>query len=120
MASKIAQNKLEMHKMASDMPPRSFNIAPRRLQVAREPPEEAPKRPESFEHPCVFNVFCLLALSLPMGSSGLKMAPRWPKRAPREAQEGPKTATRAPKIAPRAAQEGPETAFLSLRGGDGN
>ena len=33
------------------------------------------------------------------------MAPRWPKRAPRRAQERPKTGPRAPKSTPRAVQE---------------
>ena len=46
------------------------------------------------------------------------MAPRWPKRAPRGAQEGSKTAPRSPKIAPRAPQRGPQDAiFEPPRGG---
>ena len=46
------------------------------------------------------------------------MAPRWPKRAPRRAQERPKTGPRAPKIAPRAAQEGSKRRLFGLRRGE--
>ena len=48
------------------------------------------------------------------------MAPRWPKTAPRAAQDGPKTAPRAAKNAPRAPQEGPKRRFFGPRGGDLN
>ena len=120
MASRMAEDSDRWVKIASDTRPRGIKTAPRRFQVPAEPSKDLPKTPKCFQYLKKINVFRLLAFSLPMGLGSLKMAPRWPKRSPRGAQEGPKRAPRAPKSAPRAAQEGPKTPFLSLRGGDGN
>ena len=43
------------------------------------------------------------------------MAPGWPQRASRRAQEKPKTGSRAPKSVPRAAQEGPKRRLFGPR-----
>ena len=96
MASKIAQDSPTWLQLAHNMRPRGPSTAPIRLQVAKRLSKEALEKPESFKH-IKNNVFRLLAFSLP----GLKMALRWPKTAPKEAQEWPKTAPRAPKSAPR-------------------
>ena len=48
-----------------------------------------------------------------MAIRGLKMAPRWPKRAPRGAQESPKTAPRALQERPK---RGPGGDFRGSRG----
>ena len=82
-----------------------------------EPSKDPSERPEWLQNLKKVNVFGLLAFSLPMGCGSVKMAPRWPKRAPRGAQEGPERAPREPKSAPRPPQEGPQTPFLSLGGG---
>ena len=67
MASKIAQDSPTWLKIAHNMPPRGSKTAPRRLQVAKEPPKEAPERPTSFNNLTNINVFGLLAFSLLMG-----------------------------------------------------
>ena len=68
IASKIAQESPTWLKIAHNMPPRGSNTAPKRLQVAKEPPEEAPERPTSIKSQRKLNVFvCLLIFSLPMG-----------------------------------------------------
>ena len=67
MASKIAQDNPTWFKIAPNIPPRGPKTAPRRLQVAKEPPKEAPERPKSFKCLKKINVFVLFALSLPMG-----------------------------------------------------
>ena len=98
MISKVAQDGFQYA-------PRGPKTGPTRLQVATEPPKEAPQEAKAFQKPTKIMFFCFLAILLPMAIQGLKMAPRWPKRAPREAQESPKTALRAPKSAPRRVQE---------------
>ena len=73
--------------IAHNMPPRGSNTAPRRLQVAKEPPKEAPERPKPFKHIKKINVFGLLPFSLPMllrPQDGPKMAQEGPKRIPRQ------------------------------------
>ena len=50
MASKIAHDSPRRLKIASNMYPRGSKTAPRRLQVATEPPKEAPKRPKSLQY----------------------------------------------------------------------
>ena len=67
MASKIAQDSPTWLKIAHSIPPRGFKIAPIRLQVAKEPPKEAPERPNSFQNLEKIGVLRLLAFSLPMG-----------------------------------------------------
>eukprot|EP00959_Pyramimonas_sp_CCMP1952_P406811 8526601-Pyramimonas_sp.AAC.1 len=66
------------------MSPRALNIAPGRPEVPSEPPTGPSRRQTSFNQlrrsPCD----CLLTLSLPMGSRGLKVAPRWPPSPPTE------------------------------------
>ena len=99
------------------MPTRGSKTAPRRRLVATEPPKEAPKKPKSFKNLRKINDFCLLAFSLPMAFRGLKMASRWPKRAPRGAQESPKTAPRALQERPK---RGPGGDFGGSRGGGSN
>eukprot|EP00959_Pyramimonas_sp_CCMP1952_P085528 1789386-Pyramimonas_sp.AAC.1 len=92
--------------MAPKMVPSGPKTAQRRLQVAKEPPKEAPMRPKSYQNLRKINVDCFLPVSLPMAIKGLKMAPRWPKRAPlrgpREPQNGPKSAQERSKSAPRS------------------
>ena len=93
--------------------PRGLKIAPIPFQEAKKLPKEAPKRPRPSKNVKKINAVCLLAFSLPMAIRCLKMASRWPKRAPRGAQESPKTA-------PRALQErltrGPRGDFWGSRG----
>ena len=48
------------------------------------------------------------------------MAPRWPKRAPRQAQDGHKTAPQTLQSPPRAPYEGPKRGLFRLKGGDAN
>ena len=67
IASKIGQDSPTWLQLAHNMPPRGSNTAPRRLQVAKEPPKEAPERSKSIKHLKRNNVFGLLAVSLPMG-----------------------------------------------------
>eukprot|EP00959_Pyramimonas_sp_CCMP1952_P193569 4047900-Pyramimonas_sp.AAC.1 len=55
-----------------------------------------------------------------MAIRGLKMAPRWPTRAPIEVPERPKAPQRAPQGAPRAPQERPERRFVGLPRGNAN
>ena len=50
MASKIAQDSPTWLKIAHNMPTRGPKTAPRRLQVAKEPPNEAPEKPKSSKH----------------------------------------------------------------------
>ena len=106
MASKMAQDSARWLNMTSIMPPRGPKRATRRLHVLWEPPQDPPKSPKSFKNLRKINDFCILAFSHPIGSWGLKMAPRWPKRAPRGPQEGPKTLPKSPKRAPRGDSEG--------------
>ena len=112
MASKMAQDSSRWLNIASDTHPRGPKTAPRRIQVPFEPSTILSKMSKSFKSLGKINVLVILAFSLPMGFGILKMAPSWPKRAPRGAQDGP-----AHKSAPKAAQEGPKTPFGSLRGG---
>eukprot|EP00959_Pyramimonas_sp_CCMP1952_P135178 2828750-Pyramimonas_sp.AAC.1 len=89
--------------------PRGPKTAPRRAQVATEPPQEAAKRPITFKHFKEISEFCHIAFSLLMAFRGLKRL----QDSPIEAQESPKTAPgpkraqersdSAPKSAPRGA-----------------
>ena len=99
MASKIAQYSPTWLQLAHNMRPRGSNTAPRRLQVAKEPPKEAPERPTSFKH-----------LGKPMLFAFSPFRFRWALEASRWLQDGPKTAPRASKSAPRGPQEGPKRA----------
>ena len=67
IASKIDQDSPTWLKIAHNMPPTGSNTAPRRLQVVKEPPEEAPEKPKSFKKHMKINVFGHLAFSLLMG-----------------------------------------------------
>eukprot|EP00959_Pyramimonas_sp_CCMP1952_P460880 9480597-Pyramimonas_sp.AAC.1 len=109
-------------KIVTDIPPRGPMTATRLFQVPAEPSnlEGSAKKPKWPQNLRPINVSGVLAVSLPMGIGGLRIATRWPKRAPRGAQEGPKRAPRAPKSVPRAPQEGLKTAFFSFRGGELN
>ena len=97
MTSKMAQDSPTWLKIANDMPPRGSKTASRRLQEAKEPPKEAPKRQKSFQNLKKMYVFCLLAYSLPMAFRGLKMAPRWPKIS----QDSLRHASKRPQDGPR-------------------
>eukprot|EP00959_Pyramimonas_sp_CCMP1952_P002929 60679-Pyramimonas_sp.AAC.1 len=68
MASKIVQDSPRWLKIAINMPPRALETTLGRLQVPGEPSKEAFKRPKSFKSLVFFNVFCILAVSRPMGS----------------------------------------------------
>ena len=105
MASKIAQDSPKWFKIVFTPPPRALKTAPGRLQVPSEPPKEAPKMPKSFKTRMKINDCCLLDLFLSMGSRGLKIAPRWPKRAPGGFEDRPKSAQDRPKSGPRGPQE---------------
>eukprot|EP00959_Pyramimonas_sp_CCMP1952_P328682 6881450-Pyramimonas_sp.AAC.1 len=89
-------------------------MAPRMLQKAPGPPQDdsnwprslprrPPKRPKWLQRLREINVFCFLAVSLPMALE----ASRWfqdgqvPKRGPRWPQDGPKSAQERPKSVPR-------------------
>eukprot|EP00959_Pyramimonas_sp_CCMP1952_P079206 1655448-Pyramimonas_sp.AAC.1 len=96
MAYKMAQDSGRRVKMASDARPGGLMTATKRFQVPSEAPKDPPKRPKSFSNLRKINGVCLIALSPPKGPRGLKMAPGWPKAAPRGAQTSPKTAPRAP------------------------
>ena len=50
MASTIAQDSQTWLKIAHNMPPRGSKTALRRLQVAKEPPKEAPEMPKSIKN----------------------------------------------------------------------
>ena len=50
MASKIARDSPTWPKIAHNIPPRGFNIAPRLLQVATEPPRDTPEMPKTFQN----------------------------------------------------------------------
>eukprot|EP00959_Pyramimonas_sp_CCMP1952_P254082 5308067-Pyramimonas_sp.AAC.1 len=69
------------------MAPTMLQEAPRPLQDGSKwptsSPRRHPKRPKSLQNLGNINVFGFLAYSLPMAIRGFKMAPRWPKRAPR-------------------------------------
>ena len=82
MASKIAQDSQTWFKIAPNIPPRGPKTAPRRLQVAKEPPKKASRGRFRWA----------------------SEASRWFQDAPRGAQEGPQKAPRAPKSAPRRLQ----------------
>eukprot|EP00959_Pyramimonas_sp_CCMP1952_P466617 9490258-Pyramimonas_sp.AAC.1 len=69
--------------------------APNTFQDGSKRPPRPPRRPP--RKPRKINDCCFLAFSLPMQIRGLMMAPRWPMRAPGEAQESPKMAPKAPK-----------------------
>ena len=105
MASKMAQDTSRWVKIASDIPPRGPKTAPRRIQVPFEPSTAPSKMPKPFKSLGKISVVGILAFSLPMSLWGLKMAPIWPKRAPRGAEYGSKIAQEAPKIAPRRPQD---------------
>ena len=94
MASKIAQYSPTWLQLAHNMRPRGSNTAPRRLQVAKKLPKEAPERPTSFKH-----------LGKPMLFAFSPFRFRWALEASRWLQDGPKTASRASKSAPRGPQE---------------
>ena len=68
MASKIVQDSPRWFKIAINMHPRALETASGRLQVPFELSKEAPKRPKSFKSLVFFYVFCILAVSRPMGS----------------------------------------------------
>ena len=72
MASKMAQDSPRWLKMASSMPPRGPKTAPRRLQLATEPPNGTLKRPKSVKNSQLLNVYVRLALSHLMCFRGLK------------------------------------------------
>ena len=67
MASKIAQGIPTWLNIAHYMPPRGPKTALRRLQVVKEPPKEAPEKPNSFKHLRSINERSLLPFSLPTG-----------------------------------------------------
>ena len=93
--------------------PRGPGTAPKRLQVAKEPPKEAPERPKSFKNFELWKINVLLPSRL-FASDGLlrpqegsKMAQEGgPKRGPRLPQDGPKSAQERPKSAPSGSFEG--------------
>ena len=87
MASKIAQDSPTWLNIAHNMPTRSLKTAPRRLQVAKTPPKEAPEMPKSLQHLRNNNVFGLLVFSL-------LRRPQRPPRRPRTAPRGPKSPKR--------------------------
>eukprot|EP00959_Pyramimonas_sp_CCMP1952_P136469 2856078-Pyramimonas_sp.AAC.1 len=91
------------HDGAHDAP-RGPKNAPRRLQMAKEFPQEVLKRPKSFQNLWKINVFWL-------SRRGLKIAPRWPKRAPRALHRLPKALQEDPKRrpgGPRRPQQAPK------------
>eukprot|EP00959_Pyramimonas_sp_CCMP1952_P280237 5858251-Pyramimonas_sp.AAC.1 len=96
------------------MPPTSPKTAVRRLQVATEPPWDAPERPKSFPNLREINCACILAFSLLAGElrpqDGSNMAHEDPKRGPRRIGDGSKTAPRAPR--------GPQEAMFSFSTGE--
>eukprot|EP00959_Pyramimonas_sp_CCMP1952_P178476 3730600-Pyramimonas_sp.AAC.1 len=59
---------------------------------------------------------CFPAFSQPMAFRGLRMAPGWPARAPRGAQEAYKTAQKRAKSAPSSPQERPKRAPRAILG----
>eukprot|EP00959_Pyramimonas_sp_CCMP1952_P458425 9476588-Pyramimonas_sp.AAC.1 len=85
----------KMPQIGSQDASRGPKHIPRRLKDASETSKKASKKPTSVYNLRTINDVCFSAWSLPMAIRGLKMAPRWPKRALGEAQESPKTATRA-------------------------
>ena len=107
MGPKIVQGIPRWFKMLSNMPPRGLKTTPRLPAVPSDLLEEASKKPKSFRYLRKINDLCLLPVSAPIVSEGVKTALKLPKKAPEGAQQGRNTAPRAPKIAPRATQEGP-------------
>eukprot|EP00959_Pyramimonas_sp_CCMP1952_P344435 7214041-Pyramimonas_sp.AAC.1 len=87
--------------------PRGPKTAPRRLQMAKELPQEAPKRPKSFQNLRTITALGVLAFSHPMAIRGLRMAPRWPKRDPKALPRIPTAFPEGPKRRPGGAQEAP-------------
>ena len=81
---------LKMAQDGSQDAPRGPISGPRRLQVAREPPKEAPQEANTFQKQMKNMYFVFSRLFASDGFRGLQMAPRGPKRAPREAQERPR------------------------------
>ena len=106
MASKIAQDSPTCLKIAHNMPPRGSKTTLRRLQVAKEPPKEAPEKPKSFKHR---RKSMFLAFS-PFRFRGASEASRWLQDDPRDPQEGPKRVPRGAQERPRAPQERPKRA----------
>eukprot|EP00959_Pyramimonas_sp_CCMP1952_P241779 5053306-Pyramimonas_sp.AAC.1 len=102
----MARDSSRWLKIVTDVPPRGPKTATRLCQVPAEPSKDSAKKPKWLQNLRAINVFGVLAVSLPMGLGGLKIATRWPKRAPRGAQEGPKSARERPKSAPRGPQDG--------------
>ena len=105
MASKIAQDSPTCLKIAHNMPPRGSKTTLRRLQVAKEPPKEAPEKPKSFKHR---RKSMFLAFS-PFRFRGASEASRWLQDDPRDPQEGPKRVPRGAQERPRAPQERPKS-----------
>eukprot|EP00959_Pyramimonas_sp_CCMP1952_P403725 8460188-Pyramimonas_sp.AAC.1 len=68
MVSKIALDTPTWLKIASDKHPREFKAALRRFLVPSEPFKDPPKRPKLLPNRWTINEFCLLVVSLPMGS----------------------------------------------------
>eukprot|EP00959_Pyramimonas_sp_CCMP1952_P274530 5738930-Pyramimonas_sp.AAC.1 len=68
MASKIVQDSPRWSKIAINMHPRALKTAPGRIQLPSEPSKEALKRPKSFKSSVFPHVFCIAALSRPIGS----------------------------------------------------
>ena len=101
-----------MHQDCSQDAPRGPKTSPRRLQVATEPPTEAPQEAKVFQNLKKNNELCILAFLFSLAFRGLKTAPRGQKTAPRELQVGPKSS--------RAIQErskrGPRGDFWGPRG----
>eukprot|EP00959_Pyramimonas_sp_CCMP1952_P151306 3166036-Pyramimonas_sp.AAC.1 len=80
----MAQDSLRCLKMS----PKMFHKAPRPPQDGSKKPPRPPRslpKANILPKPKEINVCCIVAFSLPIAFRGLKMAPRWPKRAPREA-----------------------------------
>eukprot|EP00959_Pyramimonas_sp_CCMP1952_P368521 7719454-Pyramimonas_sp.AAC.1 len=66
--------------------------------MATAPPEDALDAPTPFTHQKDINVFGVspFRFQWPLGSRGLKMAPRGPKRGPGRAKERPESAQEWP------------------------
>ena len=107
-----------MVQLAHDMRPEGPTAAPRRLQVVKEPHNEALERPKSFKiigkNTCFLPSRLFVSDGLFKPQVGSKMAQDGPKSGPGWAPRRPQE---RPKSAPRGAQE---AIFRAPRGGGKN
>ena len=100
MASKIAQDSPTWFEIVFNSPPRALKIAPGRLQVPSEPPQEASKMPKTFKNivflQCFLHYRLFASDGLLMPQDGSKMPQRGPQDGPRRPQYGPKSAQERP------------------------